>query len=380
VLSDLGTRISGMAVPLLILALTRSPARAGIAEFAAALPLFVLTLPAGALVDRWNRKRLMVVCDAVRCLAYSSLVAALALDRVHFVHILAVVLADGCGNVLFDVAERASLRHVVTDSQLPAALAQNQAREWGAILAGTPLGGLLYSLGRLVPFLFDAVSYGVSVLTLSFVSASLQGARVATRRRILREVREGLAWFWRQPFIRTTTFLFIGVNLTSNALFLVVIVLARQRGASPALIGATFAFIGVGGLLGSFVATRLARRVPIRVIVIALIWVQTALLPLLFLPGTVTPGIVYGAMFLLSPAANAAVGTYRLRVTPDELLGRVTSVQTLLSLGAVPFAFLGVGFALEAFGTTPTLLALIALMLAGSVAAFVSPALRSVQE
>jgi predicted MFS family arabinose efflux permease len=379
VLSDLGTRISGMAVPLLILALTRSPARAGIAEFAAALPLFVLTLPAGALVDRWNRKRLMVVCDAVRCLAYSSLVAALALDRVHFVHILAVVLADGCGNVLFDVAERASLRHVVTDSQLPAALAQNQAREWGAILAGTPLGGLLYSLGRLVPFLFDAVSYGVSVLTLSFVSASLQGARVATRRRILREVREGLAWFWRQPFIRTTTFLFIGVNLTSNALFLVVIVLARQRGASPALIGAMFAFIGVGGLLGSFVATRLARRVPIRVIVIALIWVQTALL-LLFLPGTVTPGIVYGAMFLLSPAANAAVGTYRLRVTPDELLGRVTSVQTLLSLGAVPFAFLGVGFALEAFGTTPTLLALIALMLAGSVAAFVSPALRSVQE
>ena len=319
----------------------------------------------------------MIVCDAARCLAYATLAAAVALDHVLFAHVLAVVVVDGCGYVFFTVAERSALRHVVTDEQLPAALARNQAREYGALLAGTPLGGLLYSLGRLAPFLFNAGSYGVSVLTLSFVRGPLAGDRAAAGRRLLQEVREGLSWFWRQPFIRATSLLVMGSDLTLNALFLTVIVLARERGASAALIGAMFAFVGVGGIVGSFVAPRLSRRLPARVIVVATMSLEAAVLPLLFLPGQVTPGILYGAMFLLHPTWNAVVMAYRIRLTPDELLGRVQSVATLLSLGAIPFAFLGVGFALEVLGTTPTLLALTTLMLAVAVAAFVSPGVRS---
>jgi MFS family permease len=377
VLSDLGTRISGIAFPLLVLATTGSPAKAGIVEFAAAIPLLVLTLPAGALVDRWDRKRLLIVCDAIRSLAYGTLVAALALGHVWFGLIVAVALVDGCGYVFFSVAERSALRHVVPDEQLSTALARNQARTFGALLAGQPLGGLLFALGRLVPFLFDAVSYLVSVASLLLVRARLQGERLAERRRLRQEVREGLAWFWRQPFIRTTSLLVTGSDLTANALFLVVIVLARERGASPALIGAMFGFLGVGGVLGSLVAPRLSRLLSTRAVVVASVWLATALVPLLFLPGTITPGIVYGAMFLLHPTWNAVVGAYRIRLTPDELLGRVQSVATLLSLGSVPFAFLAVGFALEAFGTTPTVLALVGLMLVVAVAAAVSPAIRS---
>jgi predicted MFS family arabinose efflux permease len=334
-------------------------------------------LPAGALVDRWDRKRLMIVCDTTRCVAYTSLVVALALDRVWFVHVLAVVLVDGCGFVFVTVAERSALRHVVTDEQLPAALARNQAREYASLLGGTPLGGLLYSLGRLVPFVFDAVSYGVSVASLVVVRARLQGERTATRQKLLHEVREGLAWFWRQPFIRTTSLLVMGSDLVLNALWLTVIVIARERGASPALIGVMFVFLGIGGLLGAAVAPRLSQRLSTRVVVVATMWLQAALLPLLFLPGAVTPGIVYGGMFLLHPTWNAVVMAYRIRVTPDELIGRVQSVGTLLSLGAVPFAFLGVGFALEGLGTTPTVLALLALMVVVAVAAAASPAIRA---
>jgi hypothetical protein len=138
-----------------------------------------------------------------------------------------------------------------------------------------------------------------------------------------------------------------------------------------------FGFLGVGGVLGSLVAPRLSRLLSTRAVVVASVWLATALVPLLFLPGTITPGIVYGAMFLLHPTWNAVVGAYRIRLTPDELLGRVQSVATLLSLGSVPFAFLAVGFALEAFGTTPTVLALVGLMLVVAVAAAVSPAIRS---
>jgi hypothetical protein len=291
--------------------------------------------------------------------------------------VLAVVLVDGCGYVFFTVGERSSLRHIVTDEQLPAALARNQVREYFALLGGTPLGGLLYSLGRLVPFVFDAVSYFVSVVSLTFVRAQLQGERVRARTSLAREVREGLAWFWQEAFVRTTSLLVTGSDLTLNALFLVVIVLAQERGASPALVGAMFAFVGVGGILGALVAPRLSRTLSTRVVVVATMWLEAALVPLLFLPGSVTPGIVYGAMFLLHPTWNAVVMAYRIRVTPDELLGRVQSVATLLSLGAVPLAFVAVGFALEALGTTPTLLALVTLMLIVAVAAAVSPAIRS---
>jgi predicted MFS family arabinose efflux permease len=377
VLSSLGTRVSGIAIPLLVLARTHSPAKAGIAEFASALPLFVLTLPAGALVDRWNRKRLLVVCDAIRCVAYVTLAVAIATGRIWFVHILVVVLVDGCGYVFFGVAERSALRHVVADEHLPAALARNQARDYAALLGGPPLGGLLYAVARAVPFVFDAVSYAVSVVSLSFLRARLQGEREPRRLDLVREVREGLAWFWREPFIRTTSLLITGSDLVVNALWLVVIVLARERGASAALVGGLFGFLGVGGLAGAFVAPRLARRLSRRVVVISTMWLQAVLVPLLFVPGAVTAGVVYGAMFLLHPTWNAVVGGYRIRATPDELLGRVQSVATLLSLGSVPFAFLLVGFMLQGFGTTPTILVFASVMAVVAVAAVASPAIRS---
>jgi hypothetical protein len=88
VVSDLGGRVSGIAFPLLVLALTGSPARAGIVGFAGSLPLLLLTLPAGAYVDRWDRKRVMVVADSVRCIALASIAVALALDALTFTQIV----------------------------------------------------------------------------------------------------------------------------------------------------------------------------------------------------------------------------------------------------------------------------------------------------
>jgi predicted MFS family arabinose efflux permease len=279
--------------------------------------------------------------------------------------------------VFFTVAERSSLRHVVHDDQLPVAVSRNQAREYAALLAGQPLGGVLYSLSRTAPFLFDAISYLVSVVSLALVRAQLQGERVRERRRLLHEVREGVAWFWHERFVRTTSLLVMGSDLTLNALYLVVIVLARERGASAALIGGMFAFIGVGGILGSLVAARIARRLSVRAVVGATMCAEALLVLLLFVPGTVTPGLVYGAMFLLHPAWASVVMAYRLRVAPDELIGRVQSVATLLSLGPVPFAFLAVGFALQAFGTTPSVLALAGVMCVVGVASVASPAIRA---
>jgi MFS family permease len=381
VASDLGTRVADIAFPLLVLATTGSPAKAGVVGFAWTLPLFLLTLPAGALVDRVDRKRLMILCDGVRCLAFASLVVAILLHGVSFAHIVAVALVEGTGYVFFSVAERSALRQVVADEQLADALARNQAREYTALLGGQPLGGVLFSVGRSVPFLVNAASYFLSVWTLALVRAEFQKERGAPRGRVLTEVKEGLTWFWRQPFIRTTSLLVTGSDFTLNALYLVVIVIARERGASSALIGLMFAFLGIGGMVGTLIAPRLARRMRTKVVVVATMWLTAALLPLLIvIPGEVTPGAIYGAMFLLHPTWNAVVGAYRLRMTPDGMQGRVQSVATLLSLGSVPFASLLAGFLLEAVGSTPTVLALFGVMVVVAVVAVTNGAIRRAPE
>jgi len=379
VVSQLGGRIAGVALPLLVLATTGSPAKAGVVGFAGTIPLLVLTLPAGVVADRWDRKRTMIACDAIRCVAYAALVLAIAIGRLPFAEIVVVALINGTGTVFFGIAERAALRSVVAEHQLPSALAQNEARDSVSLLGGPALGGALYGLARLAPFVFNAASFLVSVLSLFFVRARFQEDRARPEsRRLPHEILTGLAWFWRQPFVRTTALLVTGSDFVLNALYLVVIVLARQKGASSAMVGVMFVFLGVGGLLGSWAAPYLARRLTTRTVVVTTMAAVAGLLPLLLIaPDAIAIGAVYGAMFLLHPTWGSTVGAYRLALTPDHMQGRVASIVWLLSFGSVPLGFLAVGFVLADVGTTPTVLGLTGIMLVVSLCAFTSRSVRA---
>ena len=164
---------------------------------------------------------------------------------------------------------------------------------------------------------------------------------------------------------------------SSLSLVVVVIVIARERGASAALIVALFAFVGVAGILGSLAAPWVARRASIRTIIIAMTVLGAVLVPLLsILPGKATPGIVFGAMWILNPVWSTVVGAHRLRIIPPELRARVLSVAFLVSGGLVPLAFVAAGLLLEAAGTTPTVLVFTGIMVAGATIAVRSPALR----
>jgi predicted MFS family arabinose efflux permease len=166
-------------------------------------------------------------------------------------------------------------------------------------------------------------------------------------------------------------------SFTLSALYLVVIVIARERGASAALIGVVFAFVGVGGILGSLAAPWVARRASTRTVIIATAVVGAVLVPLLsILPGQATPGIVFGAMWILNPVWSTVVGAYRLRITPPELRARVLSIATLVSGGPVPLAFVAAGLLLEAAGTTPTVLVFSGIMVVGATIAVRSRAVR----
>jgi len=203
--------------------------------FAFTLPMVLLTLPAGAILDRVDRKRVMLACEAGRGLAVASLAFGIWAGWLTFAQVLVVAVVDGIAYPFFRVGERSALRHLVSAPQLPAAMAQLSAREFTGLAAGQTLGGLLFGLGRLLPFVADAFSYLMSLVSLLLIRGQFNERRSGVPRALHREIGEGLAWVWRHRFVRTTALLSAGLVSVTNALYLAVIVAALRRGATPAM-------------------------------------------------------------------------------------------------------------------------------------------------
>jgi MFS family permease len=159
--SSLGTQVSTIAFPFLVLALTGSLAQAGFMGGLRALPYLIFSLPAGALIDRWDRKRVMIICDGGRALALGSIPVAVLLGQLTMLQLYLVSAVEGTLFVFFNLAEVACLPRVVPPEQLPAATAQNSATDGTSFLVGPALGGALFGLGQMLPFLGDAVSYTI---------------------------------------------------------------------------------------------------------------------------------------------------------------------------------------------------------------------------
>ncbi|GIJ70083.1 MFS transporter [Virgisporangium ochraceum] len=369
VVSTLGTRISGIAYPLLVLALTGSPAQAGLVGFAQGLPFLVWFLPAGALVDRWPRKRVMLVADLGRGLALGTVAAAVLVDRITVAHLLLVAFVEGTLYVFFLLAEGAALPHVVPRPQLSTAIAQNQARDQGADLVGQPLGGFLFGLGHAVPFVVDAVSYLVAFVALLPIRPVLEDRPAAARRHLVAEIAEGVRWLWRQRMIRTLVGLIALSNFTFNALFLVIIVRARDLGASPLAIGLLLGTFGVGALVGALAAPVVQRRVAPNVVLVGSLWVWAVQLVLLAVaPNLFLLAAVCALGTLVGPVFNVVVAAYRYALTPDRLQGRVSSVGRLVAWGTLPLGALVGGLAVERFGAVPTFAGLAVVAVAVAVA------------
>src|SRR5437764_2037614 len=172
--SAIGSQVSTLAFPWLILAVTGSPVLAGLIAAIRTLPYLLFGLPAGALVDRWNRKRVMILCDAGRAIALGSIPIAFALGHLIALHLYLVSFIEGTLFIFFGLAEAAALPRVVSQEQLSAATAQNEFVYSVSGLLGPSLSGALYSIGNAMPFLADAVSYVTSVLSLLFIKTVFQ--------------------------------------------------------------------------------------------------------------------------------------------------------------------------------------------------------------
>jgi MFS family permease len=378
--SSIGSEISLVAFPLLIFALTRSPAQTGLMTSLRSLPYALFTLPAGALVDRWDRKRLMIFCDTGRAIALGSIPIALLLGHLTYVQLYLVSLIEGTLFVFFTLAQSASFPRVVAPEQLPVATGQNETLYSLSTMIGPSLAPILYSLGRAIPFLADAVSYLCSVISLLFINTRFQEKRdedVMKVAHLWADIKEGISWLWHNPLMRFIAILTFGLNTPCCGYVLIIILLAQHVHASNATLGLIFAGGGLGSVIGAVLAGPLYRRFGFARMVIGSAWLW-ALLWLLyaFAPNPLVLSIVNVVSFTVVPIYGVVQYSYRLATIPDHLQGRVNSVFRLIALSSQPLGIAVTGLLLQVVGPVDTILWLFVPQFALCIAATVNKYVR----
>lgn len=379
VASTLGGSASGIVVPLLVLAMTGSASAAGIASALGIVPYIVLSLPVGVLVDRWHRQRVMVVCDIGRALACGVLVSALLMDALTLPLLYAVVIVQGICMVFFNLAEVAALPRVVATAQLPQAIAQNQAGHSGAAIVGPALGTwMLQQGGRSLPFVADALGHLVSAWCVWRLRTPLASTQAADTHRNLRaEMAVGLRWLWQQPLVRRIAVITSLSNFVMAAAPLLVIVLAKDFGASEAQIGLVFSAGGLGGLLGALAGGWFARRFSFGQVIAGVLAVQALMLPLMVAAsGAWTLGAVYAVLAFCGPVYNVVQLSRRLAMIPDGLQGRVNSAFRFAANVLYPVGAVLCGWLAEHFSAGLAAAVFTGVMAALAVAAVASKVIR----
>jgi MFS family permease len=357
--SSLGTGVSQFAFPLLILVLTGSPAATGFAAALGRAPYLLFSLPAGALVDRWNRKRVLLICTVGLLLCVGSVPVALVARGLTVFQVYLVVFLSGSFAACYDLAELAALTHLVPKAQLPTAVTQNEAVHSSVSLLAPSLGGILFSLGRLAPFLADAVSYLVLLFSLLKIRRPLQDAPAPGAHHLLREVHEGVRWLWSQRQLRMLAVLAAYLELLLAGSVLIVLVSAQRHGVSAALLGVIFAIGGVGNLLGAFLSGPLQRRAPFGRALSMLLVLFLVVWPFYgFAPAPWFLASVVAGWSLIDSLAAIQLESYQLTSVPDRLQGRVSSAYRLLIFGTLAVSQAMIGLGLQYWGVLPTVGAL----------------------
>jgi MFS family permease len=374
-LSDTGTQIGTLAYPLLILALTHSAVLAGTVGTVRAIALLCLQLPAGALSDRFDRRLTMIVCDIMRAVLLALLGILIVAHLAAWPVILVVSVIESGAGAIFDPSAAAALPGIVPDGQLEQAWAATEARTYAASLAGPALGGVLFGVGRAIPFLVDAVSYVASFGTVSRIGGRFRPAKAAEGKSLRHEVGDGLRLVWRVPILRAVVIQAPLVNFAFTGVIFTITLALRQHGTSTAVIGLVQAAIAAGGLLGAVAAPRLQGHVRLATLATTIILAGALLFgtAALLVPSPLVAGPVALAL-LLAPAVNAALFAVMLRNAPEEMRGRVTSTMIMVTTALATLAPLTAGllvqhvsgaWAVGAFAATLAIAAVLCLMLPG---------------
>lgn len=355
--SWLGTEVSSIATPLVVLAITGSPAQAGGVAAIRGLVYVFWAIPAGLIIDRFDRKRVMFVANLGSGLALGSIALALALDRLTIPHLLIASAIEGSFFVFANLGRFAALPKVVSKEQFPAAAAQFGAADNVALLGGPPLGGFLYQAGGgPIAFALDAATYWINAASIAFIKTPLGGGAADERRAWREEVTSGLVWLWRQPILLFCSLVTAGRTLVAAGLSLLVIVIARESQTSALAIGLIFTVGAIGGLLSSLVAARIHSRIAFRQLLLGTTFLSAVIFGAYAAASNIALLAAITALFYaVDTLYIVTVSSYSARITPDTIRSRVVSLTRLLTLGAHSLGFFLTGIALQYLGATPTI-------------------------
>lgn len=372
-LSTFGSAMSGIAYPLLALALTNSAAKAGYVGAVELAPLVLVSLVAGVAADRFDRRRLMIASDVVGAGALGVLAAAVLTHNAAFWLILVVAFADSTAAVIFRAGNSGAFKAVVPQSQLADAASLSMARASTVRLTAPPVGGALFGLSRGLPFLADAVSYAFSTLSLLLMRTRFQEEREPGARPNL---REGLTYFWRIPFLRTTVGMIAASNVVAVGAPIAMIILAHRQGWSSAAIGAFVALQGVTLLAGSTLSPLLRRVFPMRAILLSEFWMGLVYAAFIVYPSVYVLGVALALHAFWFPNTDSAMTAYSYALIPDRLLGRAMAASNMLRALSTPLGPLAAGLLLSHVSPRVTVFALAAPVVVAAVLGTLSPALR----
>ncbi|KQW16630.1 MFS transporter [Streptomyces sp. Root369] len=374
-----GSRMSGVCYPLLALQISGGSAEAvGLASAAAVLPQAVVQLPAGVLVDRWDRRAVMRWCAVGRILVLGAVGVTLALGALGMELLLALIATEVSLAIVSSLAERATVRTVVPAQQLPSALSQNEARGRVAGLLGGPAGTVLFTWTRWSPFLAATLGALVAAVNLRFIRADLRTETAVHRRAIHRDLADALRWLRGQRALRAM----LPVVTVATALLQVVmqglvVVLVKEQGLPEATLGLVLGISGCGGLLGALTGRWFMARLALPVLLIGGLTLWAALMnAMAWATGPVQLGVLFAVMNVIGAVFGVATAVYQVTITPQELQGRVAALSGLVvALGTTAGAF-AAGKLLAAYGGLLSLLVAAGLMALTALTAALIPAVR----
>ncbi|MGC5321235.1 MFS transporter [Micromonospora arida] len=390
-ITNLADGVVKLTLPLVAVSMTDSPALVAAATLANTLPWLLFALPAGALADRVDRRRLIMAMAAVRALVLAGLVGAIVLDVLPLAGLYAGALLLGTAEVFADTTRMSVVPMVIPRNRMESAFATLTATETAANeFIGPPLGGLLAAAGLAVALGAGGIGYAGALLALAVMTGHYRNnchpGPAANAPGLRADIREGIRYVWQARILRTLLLVAGAASGCWAAWMAVIAVYAIAPGPmnlSHAEYGLMIGALGVGGVVGASAAPALTRRLGRRVVLAAS---MASFAVLLAAPAiTSSPRLVAAATVLGgagSGAWNVTYSSLRALVVPDEMMGRYSGVSRLTSWGSMPLGALVAGLTAELVSVRAVFwggAALCVLVLAVTLRTVTSPEFRLVQ-
>jgi hypothetical protein len=364
--SMLGSRVSAIGYPLLALMLTGSIADAGWITFAAIAPGIASYFPAGALVDRApDPRRLLISTELARGLAIASIVGIIVLRWQTMALLASVAAAEQTLGAFSELAGRRLASALLEHGQEAEGLARLEGWAHVAVLVGRPLGGLLFALWRALPFMTDVLSVRIPAGALLRIGAPRHHAAARRQSGALRGrgIWQSVLWLRGNAFGRAAVLITTGTTFVGQALMIIFLADAHQRGMSASAVEIFLGSSGAGGALGSLAAPGLFARFRYLLLHIQVVmWMVTfiALAGLVIVTDAAFIGMIAatGILGFAGALGNVAVSTYFVCHSPEPMLARVTSIDRLTSLGALALGPLAGGLGTQLLGARSAMLLL----------------------